>query len=63
MAVIKIKDIQETIYIIMGIDANEHDQILAARYRYEDAKEYCKQFQANSVLDMYDLWIEKIPLK
>jgi len=53
--------INETIvYIVLGIDENEHDQVLAVFYAYSDAKKYCCQMMHNT--SYYDLWIEKHPV-
>jgi hypothetical protein len=46
-------------YIVLGIDENEHDQVLAVCRSYEGAKRFCIQFVAQS--QFYDLWIEKHP--
>lgn len=45
------------VYIVLGIDENEHDQVLAVFDSYPDAKQYC----CKSIKDsgFYDLWIEK----
>ncbi len=45
------------VYIVLGVDENEHDQVLAVYNTYDEAKRYC----INSLvqLDYYDVWIEK----
>jgi hypothetical protein len=55
--VIKIDSIDDLVYIILGIDANEHDQVLAVCHSYDDAKQYCLQYLRQT--EYYDLWIEK----
>jgi hypothetical protein len=45
------------VYVVLGIDENEHDQVLAVLRYYEDAKEYCLRCKTDSIF--YDLWIEK----
>lgn len=60
MTIVKIPAMEHLVYIILGIDANEHDQVLGAFLRYEDAKKYCIEYLAET--EYYDLWIEKHPL-
>ena len=60
MSVIKIENIKPVIYIILGVDKHEHDQVIGVAQTYEDAKEVCIHFEAKT--DFYDLWIEKHPL-
>lgn len=52
-------DFSETqqIYVILGIDANAHDQVLAVCRTYDDAKQYCIDYLMET--EFYDLWIEK----
>lgn len=45
------------VYIVMGIDEHEHDQVLAVFASYHDAKVYCCETVHKTVY--YDLWIEK----
>jgi len=45
------------VYIVLGIDEHEHDQVLAVFYTYYDAKNYCCQMMYDS--EYFDLWIEK----
>lgn len=59
-AVIKIQSIPAMMYIVLGIDENEHDQVLGVCSTYEIAKNFCKQFLLTTTF--YDLWIEKHPL-
>jgi hypothetical protein len=51
---------EELVYIVLGIDEHEHDQVLAVFKTYYDAKKYCTQTMNET--DFYDLWIEKHPL-
>lgn len=48
------------VYVVLGIDANEHDQVLAVCRTYEEAKRYCIECLAET--EFYDVWIEKHPL-
>lgn len=47
----------EHVYVVLGIDKNEHDQVLAILKDYEDAKTYCIRCPRYS--EFYDLWVEK----
>lgn len=53
-------DFPSEIYVILGIDDNEHDQVIAVCRNYEDAKRYCIKYLMQT--EFYDLWIEKHPL-
>ena len=57
MKVVNIKEIKEEVYVILGIDAHEHDQVIAVCGSYEKAKKHCAQFLCQT--EFYDLWIEK----
>ena len=50
----------EEVYVVLGIDEHEHDQVLAVFSTYHDAKSYCCKTMGDS--SYYDLWIEKHPL-
>lgn len=56
MSVIKFPFCAE-IYVVLGIDAHEHDQVIAVCASYEGAKLYCIQCLAET--EFYDVWIEK----
>lgn len=58
MAVASIKE--SFVYIVLGIDEHEHDQVLSVFNTYRDAKSYCCQTMHDT--EYYDLWIEKHPL-
>lgn len=60
MAIVDLASLEKFVYVILGIDVHEHDQVLAVCQSYEDAKNYCIQFLGNT--DYYDLWIEKHPI-
>lgn len=50
------------VYIILGVDENCHDQVIAVFGNYHDAKVYC----AKNLVEpkgFYDLWIEKHRVK
>ena len=58
MTVIKLSQTSEAVYIVLGIDEHEHDQVLGVFNSYYDAtNECCHVMMKNS--DYYDLWIEK----
>lgn len=58
MTVINLNETE--VYIVLGIDEHEHDQVLAVYFSYSDAKRYCCQMMHNT--PYYDLWIEKHPV-
>ena len=60
MTTLKIESIRPFIYIVLGIDAHEHDQVLSVSRTFEDAKEFLQNFLGSS--EYFDLWIEKHPL-
>lgn len=45
------------VYVILGIDENEHDQVIVVCRSYEQAKRYCIRYLLDT--EYYDLWIEK----
>lgn len=51
---------EQEIYIVLGIDEQGHDQVLAVFYTYYDAKCYCSRTVHDT--SFYDLWIEKHPI-
>ena len=55
MAVVSME--QTMVYIVLGIDEHEHDQVLAVFNTYSDAKVFCSETMAESTY--FDLWIEK----
>lgn len=57
MAAIKLDQSETIVYVVLGIDAHEHDQVLAVCGSYEDAKRHCTRCLVES--EFYDLWIEK----
>lgn len=48
---------QEELYVILGIDENGHDQVVAVCRAFSDAKQYCTY--ALSTTQYLDVWIEK----
>ncbi len=50
----------EMVYVILGVDVHEHDQVLTVCRTYEAAKSYCLHYLRDT--NYYDLWIEKHPL-
>ncbi len=51
---------QTLVYIVLGIDEFEHDQVLGVFSTYNDAKKFCCQTMHDTAY--YDLWIEKHPV-
>lgn len=45
------------VYVVLGIDINGNDQVLALFRQFDDAKKYCVKFLYLS--DFLDVWIEK----
>lgn len=50
-------DIVPVVYVVLGIDENEFDQVLAVCSSYEGARDYCMDMTCNP--EYFDLWIEK----
>jgi len=48
---------EEEVYVVLGIDENEHDQVLGVFYTFERAKRFCIKCECKTAY--YDLWIEK----
>jgi hypothetical protein len=48
------------VYVALGIDGNEHDQVLSIFQTFEDAKKFCASVMHET--EYYDLWIEKHPV-
>lgn len=48
------------VYVALGIDANEHDQVLSVFQTFDDAKNFCASVMGET--EYYDLWIEKHPV-
>lgn len=45
------------VYVILGIDAQGHDQVIAVRRDFPEAKHFCTKCLGET--EFYDLWIEK----
>lgn len=45
------------VYVILGIDSEENDRILAVLSSYEEAKQFCIDYMDDT--QYFDLWIEK----
>ena len=60
MSVVKLSDFRQQVYIIMGIDGEGCDQVVAVCRSYNEAKEYCILYLAQT--EFYDVWIEKHPI-
>lgn len=48
------------VYVILGIDENEHDQVLYVCDTFDLAKQFCLNIESGD--DYFDLWIEKHPI-
>lgn len=48
-------------YVVLGIDENQSDQVLAVCSCYEDAKQYCVDCLIHT--EFFDVWIEKHPIQ
>jgi hypothetical protein len=63
MSVIEFQSVNPLVYVILGIDENEHDQVISVCKTYEDAKNYCIKYLMNGKnlynTPFYDVWIEK----
>lgn len=46
-----------SVYVVLGIDAHEHDQVLAVCRNYTEAKRFCTKCTCTT--QFFDLWIEK----
>ncbi len=51
----------ELIYLVMAIDENAHDHVLAVCRSFSDARQYCTSCLCSS--EYFDVWIEKHPLQ
>lgn len=49
------------VYVIMGIDTDENDQVIAVCRCYEDAKKYCAKWLMETAY--LDVWMEKHPIQ
>lgn len=48
------------VYVALGIDSQEHDQVIAVCASYDEAKCYC--MKTINETEFFDLWIEKHPV-
>lgn len=55
--IVKLEEVKPLIYIILGIDINQNDCVIAVCQTYQEAKRYCIQFLMES--SYYDVWVEK----
>lgn len=61
METIDFRPLEETaVYIILGIDAHEHDQVLGVCQSFELAKRFCMRWESET--EYFDLWIERHPV-
>jgi hypothetical protein len=66
MAIVKFDDLQQEahgdcVYVILGIDEDACDRVLAVRKTFEEAKIFMTKIRSH--LEFYDLWVETFPLK
>jgi len=55
--VVSISQAENCVYVILGIDENANDQVIAVAETFEDAKRYLCRYLSET--PFYDLWIEK----
>lgn len=49
--------LNDTVYVVLGIDAHEHDQVLGVCRTYDEAKRFCIKHLFET--EFFDIWIEK----
>lgn len=49
------------VYVVLGIDYEQNDRVIAVKRTYEEAKKYCINSLSRDD-EYYDLWIEKHPI-
>lgn len=49
--------LSEEVFVVLGIDAHEHDQVLGIYRTFQEAKRQCIKIPIDS--EFYDLWVEK----
>lgn len=59
MAVVNFNQ-ERVVYVILGINVYENDQVLGVCSTYEDAKRYCIESLVET--EFFDIWIEKHPV-
>ena len=57
MPVVSISQAKSCVYVILGIDEDCNDRVLAVAETFENAKEYLCRYSSET--PFYDLWIEK----
>lgn len=57
VTVVNFDEITRAVYVVLGIDEHEHDQVLGVFNSYCDAKKNCCKVMGTT--GFYDLWIEK----
>lgn len=50
--------LNQIVYIVLGIDIHEHDQVIAVFDSFNKATEYCRK-NLKDPTGFYDLWIER----
>jgi hypothetical protein len=60
MAIVSLSDVATQVYVVLGIDEHQHDQVLAVVRTFADAKKYC--VETLSLEPYFDVWIEKHPV-
>lgn len=56
MAVVKFSELENSVYVVMGIDHNGHDQVLAVADSCAKAKALIGEQPCH---EYFDLWVEK----
>ena len=49
--------IQPSVYVVLGIDENEHDQVLGVCRNFDEAQRFLHEYLFET--EFYDIWIEK----
>jgi len=57
MPITDINEIHPSVYVVLGIDANEHDQVLSVCVSFQRATRFLTEMRVGE--QFYDLWIEK----
>lgn len=53
----KIEKIQDCAYVVLGIDSNEHDQVISVFRDFSEAKRFLVESLCTT--GFYDVWVEK----
>lgn len=61
MEIVEFDSKSDIIYVVLGIDENANDRVVAICRTYETAKNVCARTMCDET-ELYDLWIEKHPI-